>query len=140
MLHASRASHQRRRIARRWAATLLARAGIAAVIVVLAVLLTSGLWAPLYNKHVHRLGRLGKTIALGDSCAAVQTRFEAYMKTASRDAQYQPPTDVWEIDAAGGRALGRVLSLYDLSPFDDVQLRVVCRPEDQVFAIYSVFD
>lgn len=80
----------------------------------------------IHNHHVAPLGRLAKRVHPGDDCAATARSFAAYFERqrarGNGDVQYA------DSHTPGSRLApsGRLLHLYDLTVFDDVQLTAVC--------------
>jgi hypothetical protein len=83
----------------------------------------------IHNHHVAPLGRLAKRVHPGDDCGATARSFAAYFERqrarGNGDVQY---ADSRTGDTPGSRLApsGRLLHLYDLTVFDDVQLTAIC--------------
>lgn len=83
-----------------------------------------------HNHHVTALARLHKRVHPGDDCAATADAFARYF----RARQMAGSTDVQFADQSTGdrhafaslRPPRRLLHLYDLTLFDDVQLTALC--------------
>jgi hypothetical protein len=86
----------------------------------------------IHNYHVAALARLGKRVQPGDDCAATANAFARYFKARQKAGS----TDVQFADqsTSDGHEFGslqpprRLLHLYDLTLFDDVQLTAICDP------------
>ena len=103
------------------------------MVALLAVLfLTSGFWAPAYNRHVFPLGRLYGSLRVGDPYPEVRAKFTAYYahRRQSDDAQLADSSD----------SGGRFLHLYDLSLFDDVQVTARFDAQDRLATVDFIGD
>jgi hypothetical protein len=115
-----------------------------AIILGVIVILAIGVYPFLHNEYIHPLGRLSHSIAVGDRCESVRAKFKAYfaVRSESPEAQFS------EFDSTTNDFYVRVLSipsytglhLYDTSPFDDIQLTVLCGGDDRVTKILFVGD
>ena len=99
----------------------------------------------IHNYHLVPLARLAKRLDVGDDCVATARAFAAYFdrrKAAGNDDVQladMRTDDTTPFDRlAPGR---RLLHLYDLTFFDDVQLTAVCDPAGRrVESVYYIGD
>jgi hypothetical protein len=94
----------------------------------------------IHNYHVTPLARLGKRIQ-GADCAATADAFARYYqarrKAGSTDVQFADHSTDKDLAFRRLNPPRRLLHLYDLTLFDDVQLTAICDPAgarvEQVF-------
>lgn len=97
----------------------------------------------VHNYHLAPLARLAKRVHVGDDCAATARAFAAYharrVARGNTDVQYADQATRDDIAFQRPRPPRRLLHLYDLTPFHDVQLTAICtadgRRVEQVFYI-----
>ncbi|WP_420126871.1 hypothetical protein [Longimicrobium sp.] len=83
-----------------------------------------------HNYHVTALARLHKRVHPGDDCAATATAFARYFRArqlaGSTDVQFADQSTDGRHEFGSLRPHRRLLHLYDLTVFDDVQLTAIC--------------
>jgi hypothetical protein len=110
----------------------------------LVAFLAIGVYPFVHNKYIHPLGRLSRSIAVGDQCEPVRAKFRAYFVARSES----PEVQLSEFDSTSNDFYVRALSLpfytglfiNDTSPFDDVQITVLCGADNRVTKILFVGD
>ncbi len=111
-------------------------AKVVAVVAGLFLLPVAAMLYPfVHNYHLAPLARLAKRVHPGDDCGAAARAFAAYHEArrarGNHDVQF---TDSRMADDHALQDLApprRLLHLYDLTPFDDVQLTAICDPAGQ---------
>lgn len=88
----------------------------------------------IHNRYVHPLGRLSRQVVVGNSCNVVADVFQQYVRTESISPQVHYSDHMLTQDLRFTRDIppSRGLALYDVSAFDDLQLRVRCSQEGRV--------
>lgn len=116
--------------------------GVCAVLLVPVAYLTSGFWAPAYNRYVFPLGRLSGRVHVGDSCGDVHTKFAAYYARYRNDGEisFNESVATTTILLTESVPSGRRLHLYHVNVFDDVQLTVRCDTSDRVAEMLFIGD
>jgi hypothetical protein len=107
-----------------------------AVVAVLLLLPAAVMLYPfVHNYHLVPMARLAKRVHPGDDCGAAARAFAAYYEArrgrGNDDVQF---TDGRTLDDHAFQRLvppRRLLHLYDLTLFDDVQLTAICDPAGQ---------
>jgi hypothetical protein len=103
-----------------------------------------GGYPPHHNRYVHPLGRLSRSISMGDDCAALRETFLAYSEArredGSREVEFAERELTMDLLHTKQVAPSRGLWLYDVSAFDDLQLTVRCSPTGQVAEVQFVGD
>jgi hypothetical protein len=83
-----------------------------------------------HNYHVTALARLHKRVHPGDDCAATAGAFARYFRArqaaGSTDVQFADRSTAHGHELGSLRPPRRLLHLYDLTLFDDVQLTAIC--------------
>ena len=108
-----------------------------------ALLFTTCLGYPyLHNHYLHPVGRLSRQIEVGQPCDLVARKFAAHVKNeaGSSQAQYFAHDLTHDLLFTEEIPPSRGLSLYDVSVFDDLQIRVRCSAEGSVAEKLVILD
>ena len=110
------------------------RVGFAALVAAPLLFLSCVAYPFIHNYYVHPLGRLARSIEPGQLCEQVAARFDTYASESavSQEFQYHREETRRNLLKTEDVEPGELLFLYDLSPFDDLQLSVRCGPDRQV--------
>ncbi len=111
----------------------------AVLLLLIAAVVTSGLWVPLYNEYASPLGRLRHSIAVGDPYLEVKKKFESYQNSeACSEMQFNSgkKTEDFEYEPIEE---SEFLFLYDVCPFE-VQLGVLFDHSRKLSSIYFIRD
>jgi hypothetical protein len=109
---------------------------------IVALVLGITLYPMLHNRYVFPLGRLYGSVSKGEPYEEVRTKFAEYYESKKDEGQVQFNEQVVETDLLRTKQIppSRVLSLYDLSAFDDVQLQVLFDERGRVSEVLFVGD
>ena len=118
------------------------RIGITASLVFLLGIPAVVVYPFTHNYYIHPLGRLARSISLGDSCPLLLERLARYEKRhPSPDLQFTRPT--YKAELRSQRPIDPPQSgmfIYDTSIFDDVQLSVRCSADNAVAEVLFIGD
>ncbi len=112
------------------------------VVVFLGMALLIPVGAFVYNEYIFGLGKLHKSLAVGDSYDEVYSMYSAYIDGRTNTECFQFSEGIRENDFSGlPIAESKYLFIYDCSSlFDDVQLGVLFDGADKVKKLYFVGD
>ena len=92
-----------------------------------------------HNQLIHPLGQIDKSISVGDDCEAVRRTLADYMATPGpQDRQANENVMQRRPESVERGPQTYELFVYDLSLFDDLQLRVVCSYASET-VVYKLF-
>jgi hypothetical protein len=124
----------------RWAARAM-RSILVAVACGVLLIMSCGLYAFLHNEYVHPLGRLHRSLSIGEPCDSVEGAFERYAELhASPSLTFTHPDPTRRLGGRPSEHLSRGIFLMDDSLFDPPQLTVWCDHQDRVAELEFVGD
>jgi hypothetical protein len=118
------------------------RLALAAILLIPILLVAIGGYPFLHNHYIHPLGRLSRKISIGESCDSVAEKFSQYVSSRAVSPQVDYSDHILTSDLYHTQDVppSRGLSLYDLSPFDDLQIRVRCSASGSVVEKLVILD
>jgi hypothetical protein len=115
---------------------------VAAVVGIVALLLGVAFYPMFHNRYVFPLGRLYGSVSKGEPYEEVRAKFTSYYEARKDGGEVQFNEQVVESDLLRTKQIppSRMLSLYDLSAFDDVQLQVLFDAQGRVDEVLFIGD
>jgi hypothetical protein len=115
---------------------------LAVVLGIFVLLVSSPFLAYAYNKYVFPLGRLARSIEIGDSYDEVHGKLANYYASKSGQPQLQFVEYESATDLTYTRAIPKatVLAIYDLSIFSEVKLSILFDEQKHVADVLFIGD